>query len=161
MWRRQLLSALAILAVASLPNGASAQATYRPYSSPFSPWLGLYQKNSGPLDPYHTIVQPQMQLRNTLQRQAGEIQLNTTAISTTGQELTQMQEQGPVEPTGTGSVFMQYSHYFQSGSNGYSPGIGAAGRRPGGMSRAATYQAGRTGYSLPSRASLTGPANVR
>jgi hypothetical protein len=127
---RQVFGAFVLLlAIVTSPDWAGAQTTYRPSSPTFSPWLNLYQRNSGPLDPYHTMVLPRFQLRNTLQQQASEIDLNSSMINTNGQQLSQIQEQGGVEPTGTGSVFMQYSHYYPSGPNGARVGLAATARR--------------------------------
>jgi hypothetical protein len=78
----------------------------------FSPWFGLYQRNSGPLDNYHTFVQPQIRLENTLQRHQAAIQRNNEGVASLDRELSQFGEPGQVHPTGTGSVFMDYSHYY-------------------------------------------------
>jgi hypothetical protein len=81
-----------------------------------SPWFGLYQRNGGPLDNYHTFVRPQIDLDNTLQRHQTAIQRNNAGVASLGLELV---EQGQVHPTGTGSVYMDYSHYYPmlGGSN--------------------------------------------
>jgi hypothetical protein len=86
----------------------------------FSPWFGLYQRNGGPLDNYHTFVQPQIELSNTLQRHHVAIQRNNEGIVALGRGMSQFEEQGTVHPTGTGSVFMDYSHYY--------PSLGGSGR---------------------------------
>ena len=66
-----------------------------------SPWFGLYQRNGGPLDNYHTFVRPQIELRNTLLRQQAAIQRNSAGIASIDRDLG---EQGQLHPTGTGSV---------------------------------------------------------
>jgi hypothetical protein len=85
-----------------------------------SPWFGLYQRNNGPLDNYHTYVRPELELNDTLDRQQAGIERNTTGIKSLGQDVTQMQRPQTVHPTGAASVFMDYSHYYPSrmaGSN--------------------------------------------
>jgi hypothetical protein len=82
-----------------------------------SPWFGLYQRNSGPLDNYHTFVQPRIELNNTLQRHQAAIQRNNEGVVSLGHELG---DQRQLHPTGTGSVFMDYSHYY--------PSLGGSGR---------------------------------
>jgi hypothetical protein len=120
MGLRRFIWISAVLAAVCWPDWAQAQTMYRPSSPTISPWFGLYQRNSGPLDPYHSIVRPQLQLRNTLRQQSADIQYNNQQINSVGQEVTQMQEQGPLPMTGTGSVFMDTAHYFPSGTYGSS-----------------------------------------
>ena len=109
---RYAILALGLLLLAASSSRAQVLA---PGNRPvFSPWFGLYQRNSGPLDNYHTFVQPQIRLENTLQRQHIAIQRTNEGVASLGRELSQFGEQGPVHPTGTGSVFMDYSHYYPS-----------------------------------------------
>ena len=42
---------------------------YMPQTPPVSPWMGLWQRNTGPLDNYHSYVLPQMQLNSAMQMQ--------------------------------------------------------------------------------------------
>jgi hypothetical protein len=65
-------------------------------------------------------VQPRIELDNTLQRHHLAIQRNNEGIAALGHGLSQIEEQGSVRPTGTGSVFMDYSHYY--------PSMGGSGR---------------------------------
>jgi hypothetical protein len=88
-------------------------ATYRPAQPTFSPWLNLYQKNGGALDNYHTFVLPDMQLRDTLRQQNTMIQEQGQGIrELSGQMTAAQQARVPAHPTGTGGVFMDYSHYY-------------------------------------------------
>jgi len=58
----QAILAAGILLLSALPAYAQGYgAPYSPYPA-ISPWMSLYQKQGGPLDPYHTFVQPQLQL---------------------------------------------------------------------------------------------------
>jgi hypothetical protein len=91
-----------------------------------SPWFGLYQRNGGPLDNYHTFVRPQIQLDNTLQRQHLAIQRNNEGVQSLSREVSQLADQGQMHPTGIGSVFMDYSHYYPSlGGSAVRPARGA------------------------------------
>jgi hypothetical protein len=112
---------------------------------PFSPWFGLYQRNGGPLDNYHTFVQPRIELDNTLQRQQAAIHRNYEGVASLGREFSQIGEQGQVHPTGTGSVFMDYSHYY--------PALGGSGRAMQYAIRARQVkplQAASSGRAMPS-----------
>jgi hypothetical protein len=119
MMRRQLSWAFcAVCAVLSAACSAHAQATSQNYKPTLSPWFGLYQQNSGPLDNYHTFVRPQIELQNTIQRQRTAIQRNSAGIRSLDQDMTDLHEHGTVRPTGTGSVFMDYSHFYPQGKAG-------------------------------------------
>jgi hypothetical protein len=83
-----------------------------------SPWFGLYQRNGGPLDNYHTFVRPKIAINDTFQQQQSAIQHNNAGINSLGQDVLQLQEPGTVRPTGTASVFMNYSHYYPTHARG-------------------------------------------
>ena len=88
-------------------------ATYRPSAPTISSWMNLYQRNSGPLDNYHTFVRPERQLRDTLRQQSNSIQWQGEGIrGLTGQMNEFREGRSLAHPTGTGSVFMDYSHYY-------------------------------------------------
>jgi hypothetical protein len=109
-----LMSGLAFFAGSCLDaSSAFGQTSYRPYKSTISPWMNLFQRNPGPLDNYHSYVQPQLQLQQTINQQNAELQQQSTRLqSLASKELVQGHDQ--VHPTGTGGVFMEYSHYFQT-----------------------------------------------
>ena len=109
---------LTVCTVLSIACSAHAQATSQNYKPTFSPWFGLYQRNSGPLDNYHTFVRPQIDLQDTIQRQRAAIQRNSAGINSLDQDMTDLHEHGTVRPTGTGSVFMDYSHFYPLGRGG-------------------------------------------
>jgi len=97
----------------------SAQAQSSVLGQPaLSPWFGLYQHNAGPLDNYHTFVRPNIAINNTLQQQQFAIQQNSAGVNSLGQDMGRIQEFGTVRPTGTASVFMNYSHYFGTQATG-------------------------------------------
>jgi len=116
-----ILRFLAVAAVAGLialgGQKAFAQAggpvRYEPQLyPPLSPWLKLYSRQAGPLDNYHSFVRPELQLRETLRRQALLIDQQSAGMSDLRNEVTGLQTGRPVRPTGAGAVFMGYSHYY-------------------------------------------------
>ena len=58
-----------VLATATIYCQSAAAQYYTPQTPAISPWMGLWQKNTGALDNYHSFVLPQMQLDQTLQMQ--------------------------------------------------------------------------------------------
>jgi hypothetical protein len=103
--------------------------------------LNLYQKQGGPLDPYHMFVQPQMQLRDTVQQQQMNLQRQTAGMSALGQRVSQIADDRnrQVSPTGVGAGFMNHGRYF---------GIPASGAtHPAGVGHGATT--GRRTWTPP------------
>ncbi len=80
----------------------------------FSPWLDLYRRDTGVLDNYHQFVRPEIQLRKTLDQQRRAINRQDRGLQTLGRDFGRFQRKSMARPTGTGSVFMNYSHYFPS-----------------------------------------------
>jgi hypothetical protein len=108
---------------------------YQPSTPTFSPWLNLYQRNAGPLDNYHTFVRPERQLQDTLRQQASAIQRQGEGIrGLTGQVNDLREGRSPAHPTGAGSVFMDYGHYYDWNA-GAAPTRPAAPRLPARGSR--------------------------
>ncbi len=96
-------------------HSASAQSpmSYEPQSPTVSPWLGLWRQNTGALDNYHTFVQPQMELNRTLQMQNSALTRQAAGLQSLHNEIMQPQgNQSGMMPTGQGSTFMNYSHYY-------------------------------------------------
>ncbi len=102
---------------ASAQYGSGRSMQYgRGLSSPrLSPWLNLFRREGGSLDNYHRFVRRDIQLRDTLKRQQYGLQRQATAINSLGNQFLQAQQNAAVRPTGTGSVFMNYSHYYPQG----------------------------------------------
>ena len=121
--RNWALLAVAWIAWAASCGQAQAQLpSYSPLTPPLSPWLYMYPKTGGPVDNYHMFVQPRVQLQDTIQQQQADmanIQQQGLATGTIGEQVSQIQRERHrlVSPTGTGSVFMHYSHYFPNRSN--------------------------------------------
>lgn len=118
MNRRQLSGMVFLLAVWLLwPTLADAQTGYYPSGGPISPWMNMFQRRPGPLDNYHSYVQPQLQLDSALRQQNAALQRHGANIRMLDQRITR--EGGlPIVPTGAGSVFMDYSHYYPALSGG-------------------------------------------
>lgn len=105
-----LLTSCVILCLAA----SVAEAQYRGgASSGFSPWLNLYRRDPGPLGPYLSNVRPEQRLRRTLYQQGASLQRQSAGLSTLGEQMTVFGRTGTLRPTGTGSGFMNYSHYYQ------------------------------------------------
>jgi hypothetical protein len=113
--------------------------SYGGESPRLSPWLNLYQRQAGPLDPYHMYVQPEVQLRNTLQVQQAGIQRNKAALNTVAEHVVSTEEafNAPATPTGVAAGFMTQGMYF----NSYSGGGGG-------------YSGSSLGLGLPQKSSL-------
>lgn len=100
-----------------------AQRPYRPTRPTLSPYFDLYRRNPGPLGPYHSDFRPRQEFRRAVQQQNAGLQRQNTNIRSLDRRMS-LFERPPatVRPTGTGSVFMNYLHYYNlrglSGSSG-------------------------------------------
>jgi hypothetical protein len=105
---------LALAAVGILQAVASSAAAQGyPSSRPaLSPWMNLFQRTGGPVDNYHNYVRPQIQLHDTLRQQNARIQQQAAGLQSVNQQLQDVEQQRVLPRTGTGSVFMDYSHYY-------------------------------------------------
>jgi hypothetical protein len=111
-----------VLAIALLIGGtvlcqpAAAQFYNPPQNGIVSPWMGLWQKNTGALDNYHTFVLPQMQLNQTLQLQSAALNRQELGLQNLNAEVAQPKwDQSRIMATGQGATFMSYSHYYYGG----------------------------------------------
>lgn len=104
---------------------------YQPTRPTISPWMNLYQRNTGAVDNYHTYVQPQKQLQETLQQQNARIQQQGLGIRGLTHQLSDLEQGKTVRATGAGSVFMDYSHYYdlQSAGGTFRPSSSRTSRR--------------------------------
>ncbi len=102
-----------VLAISAFPAAAQEPSYATP--PPLSPWLSLYRHDAGPMDPYHSFVRPELELRESMRKQDAR-------IHSLGEEVTRYEETGGVPPTGSGSVFMSYSHFY--------PGLGTPNSGP-------------------------------
>jgi hypothetical protein len=83
--------------------------------------LDYFRQDVGVLDNYNTFVAPRRQLDRNLQSLQAQENYNARR---TQQEISQIR-QSTVAPTGVGSTFMNYSHYYNNRGN-------QAGRAPRG-----------------------------
>lgn len=114
MPRVRLRFALAAAVWLGLTAGASAQnpaGRYQPTQPTISPWMGLYSRNTGALDNYHSFVRPEQELRSTIRQQNTQTQQNNDALQTLRTQVHDLSEP-QMRSTGAGSVFMDYSHYY-------------------------------------------------
>jgi hypothetical protein len=128
--RLLLLSLLLLVGTLWTPS-AFAQIGYYPPRGPISPWMNMWIRKPGPLDNYHTYVQPQMQLQRTVVEQNNALAQNSLGIQSLGRQMENSQREYQVRPTGTASVYMAFSHYYPTkGGHGMarpqSAGRGAA-----------------------------------
>ncbi len=93
---------------------------YVPQRPVFSPYLNLYNRDSGILNNYFTYVRPRQQLQTALERQQANIQRQRASIQQHNQairglqyQVSELNRRTGVRPTGTGSWFNNYSHYYQ------------------------------------------------
>jgi hypothetical protein len=135
---------LALLAGWFFLHGVQSAHAQRQYYAPslnrptLTPYLQYFRADPGVLGPYFSHVRPRLQLQRVLGRQAAEIQQQQAATRAIGNRLTYFEQSGSVRPTGTGSVFMSYSHYYPS------LGSGGASAAP---ARSRSLSSGRSGFS--------------
>jgi len=77
-----------------------------------SPWLNLSNQQGGALDNYHMFVRPEMQRRDASRRQQYDINRQGVDIQSMRQSMSGVRQAAGMRPTGTGSMFMNYSHYY-------------------------------------------------
>jgi hypothetical protein len=106
-----LLSLLMVCGAVWTPT-ASAQPRYYPTRGPISPWMNLWQRQPGPFDNYHSYVKPELQLQDQMTQQNKSLMQNAQGLKSLGQQFASSQKEAQVSPTGTNSVFMEFSHYY-------------------------------------------------
>ena len=105
------------LAVILLAGGTiftqSAAAQFSPQRPTISPWMGIFQRNTGAMDNYNTFVRPQMELNRTLQMQGSALDRQEMGLQDLNYEMMQPQgNRSTMMPTGQGATFMNFSHYY-------------------------------------------------
>lgn len=124
MKRNLIVHLLACLLVCSSMAGiVSAQfpyksqgSVYTPSKSPLPIYLQYFRTDVGVTDPYNNFVRPREELRRTLQAQ----QTRINYLQAEQQTMLQNQRQGGVTsiaPTGSGSQYFNYLHYYPGLSN--------------------------------------------
>ena len=115
---------------------AQAQSRYQIDRPTFSPYLQLFRTGPSLLGQYHSWVRPRQELQRTLAGQSAAIRRQQGSIQGLQGEVARFGQTGPTRATGTGSSFMNYSHYY--------PGFGGAGSS-GGSRRNYTPSRGNSG----------------
>jgi hypothetical protein len=106
-----ILLSLVVATAAGWTSSAFAQTRYYPTRGPISPWMNMWQRKPGPLDNYHTYVQPDLQLQRVISQQHNALTQNAAGLQSLDMQM-QGQRDLRVPPTGTGSTFMELSHYY-------------------------------------------------
>jgi hypothetical protein len=118
-----LVSALLFPSVGAFGQVGSGR--YQPSRPTVSPYLNLLRRDAGPVPNYHTLVRPQLQQQAINQQQRAINQQQQSQIRNQQRDLDRVQSgllqmRSPqASPTGTGSAFMNYSHFYSfSGAPG-------------------------------------------
>lgn len=101
-----------IIGVFSSPAWAQGTRYVPPGGSPFSPYLELYRPNPGPLNQYYQFYRPRVNLESTLYQQQATINSLQTEVQTAQNAFRPPPPAPAIGPTGVGSVYMNYSHYY-------------------------------------------------
>jgi hypothetical protein len=110
--RASALAMAIVAATAGLPSAASGQGYQSPAGPTITPYLDYFSVPVGPwLDNYHTYVRPRAELRSNLNRLGAQAYQQERRLNQLGNDFQQMNS-SVAAPTGTGSTFMNYSHYF-------------------------------------------------
>lgn len=110
-------SALAVAiaaAITVLPTVASGQGYQPPAGPTISRYLDYFNAPVSPLlENYHTYVRPRADLRRNLNELGAAVQQQDNRLNQLGNDLANPRA---AAPTGTGSTFMNYSHYYGGGA---------------------------------------------
>lgn len=113
--RRIALIALFTCVASFLPCSVDAQGigrSFRPNTPTLSPYFGLYNRNASPVGNYHGFVRPRQEVYRSFQQQNRINQRQSANVRALGQQVLSMRQSETLRPTGTGSTFMNYSHYY-------------------------------------------------
>ena len=133
MRRWQSATLLGLLSVAlawsTLPAAAQppVRRRYVPRRPTMSPYLDYFRRDTGLLDPYNLFRKRNVRLNQAFEQQRRQLQYQQYQLNQTRLQFEQVQQAqrqmraSGATPTGHGSTFMNYSHYF-----GGSPAGGAA-----------------------------------
>jgi len=89
--------------------GQSAQ-RYRPQRPTISPYVNLLRNDTGPVPNYYSLVRPQLDQQAWDNESSRFAQSSDLAI----RQLNTIVDRREMRPTGTGSVFNNYSQYYSS-----------------------------------------------
>jgi hypothetical protein len=118
-FRASALAMAIVAATATLPSDASGQGYVSPGGPTITPYLDYFSLPVGPWqDNYHTFVRPKAELRSNLSRLGTAVNQQGRRLNQLGNDLQQLETSSRAAPTGTGSTFMNYSHYYSGLSQG-------------------------------------------
>ena len=115
-----LLSSLVLAFLLQSAKQAEAQqpprpSSYRPPAGPtLSPYLLYSRRPTGIYDNYNAFIRPRIELRSTLRtqtRQIGQLDREVRDVQRDVTTLSEVRQLG-VAPTGIGSSYQNYSHYY-------------------------------------------------
>ena len=110
----RILLTLILLAIFSEPcttRGQNLPRRYEPARPTLSPYLNLFRANAGPIPNYYTFVRPQLEQNVVNQTQQAAIARQGASLQQLSQGVRQSTDAG-LAPTGTGSRFMNLSHFY-------------------------------------------------
>ena len=103
---RTVMLAISILSVSTAYAQSGGSNYQAPKGGTISPWIKLFDRNSSGVDNYHALVRPEIQLRSAMKQQDMGLKDLTSQVDNNKDKLEKF------SATGSGSVFMQYSHYY-------------------------------------------------
>jgi hypothetical protein len=111
-----------VSAITLLPSAASGQGYQPPAGPTITPYLDYFNAPLSPLlDNYRMYVRPRADLRSSLRGLGTAVNQQNQRLDQLGNDF-QQANTSEAAPTGTGSTFMNYSHYFSGNQQqAYSP----------------------------------------
>lgn len=107
---------LAVLAGIAGSTDVAAQGPRGPYRSPagptLSPYLNYFRRDTGILDRHNALVAPTVQAQQTVQQLENRISEQRSQLTNLQSQLQEIRDPKAAR-TGTGSGFMNYSHYYR------------------------------------------------
>lgn len=104
-----------VLLLTRTPAGAqNPRVPYTPRPT-LSPWLNMNRADPGPVGPYLSYVRPEQRLRRTLDEQQARLSRQQVELQSLRERATAIETRGVTAPTGVGSTFMNFSHYYNFG----------------------------------------------
>jgi hypothetical protein len=89
---------------------------YEPSRPTLSPYLNYFRQDTGLVDSYNTFVRPQERLRREMNRQESRLRNLDRQVGQLDRQVEQQIRPAQMAPTGTGSTFMNYLHYYNLGN---------------------------------------------
>ena len=114
MQGKLILTALLLVFVCASSAHAQRPSRYQsPSGATISPYLNYFRQDTGVLNQYYHFVRPDLRLRDTIQDLERTTVQQRSQIRNLESDFLQIREPS-ARPTGTGSGFMNYSHFYPS-----------------------------------------------